>query len=279
MARGTLEFSPLHPDLGAEVRGFDVVNGGSRSEIEALREAYDRYSLLQFRGGGRLAGERQLEIASWFGPPPPVANGAPGEYVTMLRNDEPAGRAALQFHSDLTYTEAPIHGICLHAVELPDTPTSTSFVSGAAAWRRLSPELREELAGCTLRHVLLSPLMGRDAPRFVADHPLQLIHPRTGAPVLFVTEHHATRILELGEARSRELLDLLFVTLYAPANRYVHWWQPNDLLMWDNLVLQHARTEEALPSSGCRALQRVALSDVALPELIERARAREATAS
>ena len=59
-------------------------------------------------------------------------------------------------------------------------------------------------------------------PDFEAEHPVRLLHPRTGEPVLFVTEHHAERILELDEGRSREVLDRLFETLYAPDARYEH---------------------------------------------------------
>jgi taurine dioxygenase len=274
-----MEFIPLHPDFGVEVRGFDTTNGGLPTEIAALREAYARHDMLLFRGGRRLAGERQLEIASWFGPPPPVANSGPDDYITVLANDSPGGRDQLQFHCDLTYTEAPIHAICLHPIALPEGPTSTTYVSNKAAWRLLPQDMRDEIAGCTLRHVLVSRMTKYNWPPFVAEHPVRLIHPRSGEPLLLVTEHHAERIIELDEARSRAVLDTLFGVLYAPERRYTHWWQPHDLLIWDNLALQHARTEEAEPSRGRRALQRVALSDVPMPELIERARARHAAAA
>ncbi len=274
-----MEFVPLHPDLGVEVQGFDTAHGGSPTDIAALRDAYRHHDMLLFRSGGRLSGERQLEIASWFGPPPPVANNGPDDYVSVLANDNAGGRDELKFHCDLTYTDAPIHAICLHPIALPDTPTSTTYVSNRAAWGLLPPELREEIANCTLRHVLISNMAEYDWPPFVAEHPVRLIHPSTGAPLLFVTEHHADRILELGEARSRTVLNTLFGVLYAPERRYTHWWQPDDLLIWDNLALQHARTEEAAPSRGRRALQHVALSNVALPELVARARARHAAAA
>ena len=50
-----MEFRPLHPVFGAEVIGFDSQCGGTPAEIAALREAYDRHSLLLFRGGGRIS--------------------------------------------------------------------------------------------------------------------------------------------------------------------------------------------------------------------------------
>lgn len=273
-----MRFRPVHPEFGAEVLDFDVQRGGSPQEIEALRRAYDEHGLLLFRGGGRISPERHVEIARWFGPPAPIANDGKGNLVTVLQNDDSAGRLELLFHSDLTYTDTPIAAICLHAIAVPPGGTSTSFISNGAAWNRLPPRLQDELADKTLRHVYDTRMPGYDWPRFVAEHPVRLLHPRTGRPLLLVTEHHADRILELDETRSRALLRELFTYLYAPAARYQHWWQLDDLVMWDNLALQHARTEEANPSKGKRALQRVALAAVSFAELLARARERQTAA-
>lgn len=271
-----MRFRQLHRDFGAEVLDFDLHCGGTSAEIDELRSAYDRHAMLLFRGQGQVAPERQVEIASWFGPPPPVDNSGRGDFVSVLANEDAAGSVVLPFHSDLTYTDTPIDAICLHAIGVPEGGTSTTYVSGAAAWRALPDGLRQELTNCTLRHVLAKSATGMDWPEFVADHPVRFVHPRTGEPILFVTEHHATRILEMDEARSRAVLGELFGHLYAAERRYVHQWQLGDLLMWDNLALQHARTERSDPGQGARALQRVALSATTLQETIDRARAREA---
>ncbi len=271
-----MEFRPLHPDFGVEVLGFDTQNGGSADEIAALRAAYDQYQILLFRGGGRIAPQRHVEIASWFGPPGPVSNSGPDNFVSVLKNDEAAGSMQLPFHSDLTYTDVPIKGICLHAVEVPPAGTSTTFVSNVNGWNKLSEARKEELAGLTLRHLYVSNMPEYGWPDFVADHPLRFTHPRTGKPLLLCTEHHADRILEVDEVRSKTLIAELLADQYAQDRRFVHWWQLDDLLMLDNLAVQHARTEHSDPSGGARALQRVALAEVGLPELIERARARQA---
>jgi taurine dioxygenase len=271
-----MEFRPLHPHFGTEVLGFDLQVGGSREEIAALREAYDRYSLLLFRGGGRVSHERHVQVAGWFGPPAPIANDGQGNLVTVLQNAESSGRLQLPFHSDLTYTDEPIRAICLQAIAVPEGGTSTTFVSSAAAWDRLPHSLQEELADTTLRHRYASRMIEVDWPVFVAEHPVRLLHPRTGRPILLVTENHAERIVELDAERSRAVIDELFGYLYAEEARYQHWWQLDDLIMWDNLAIQHARTEEANPRAGKRALQRVALADVGFHELLERARAAQA---
>lgn len=272
-----MRFRPLHSDVGAEVLDFDIHAGGTPEEIAELRAAYDRYAMLLFRGQGRVAPLRQVEIAGWFGPPWPVDNTGNGDYVSVLANEDAAGSVVLPFHSDLTYTDTPIAAICLQAIALPKAGTSTTFVSGAAAWRRLPGELKRELEYCTARHVLARSATGMDWPEFVADHPVRFRHPRTGELILFVTQHHAVRILELKSGRSRDVLDAVFAHLYAEERRYVHAWELGDLLMWDNLVLQHARTEPSDPGQGARRLQRVALSEATLQETIDRARARDAT--
>lgn len=273
-----MQFRPLHPDLGAEVIGFDVQNGGAPAEIDELREALDQYQMLLFRGGGRVSPDRHVEITGWFGPPSPVDNSGKGDFVSILKNEEQAGSRQLPFHSDLTYTDCPISTICLHAIDVPPQGTSTTFVSGIAAWDRLPTAMQEELADKTLRHVHLSTLTSYDWPDFVAEHPVCKLHPRTGRPILLVTEHHADRILEMDEEHSRETIDALFARIYAPEARYEHWWQLDDLLIWDNLAVQHARTRPSDPGEGKRALQRVALAEVGLPALVERARERQRAA-
>lgn len=267
-----MEFRPLHPDFGVEVIGFDIQTGRSPGDIEQLNAAYDQHSMLLFRGGPKLSHERHLEIASWFGPPSPVDNSGKGDFVSVLHNDEAAGSMQLPFHSDLTYTDDPIRAICLQAIKLPGKPTSTSYVSGAAAWRHLPGDLQQELDGLTLQHFYETRMADFDWPPFIAEHPIRKLNPRTGKPILFVTENHAHRILELDEDHSRAMIERLFGYLYASERRYDHVWQLGDVLMWDNWVLQHARTEHSDPGQGARALQRVALSDTTLDEHVAKAR-------
>jgi taurine dioxygenase len=151
-------------------------------------------------------------------------------------------------------------------------------VSGVAGWKNLPESLQQEVADLTSRHFYETRMPGFDWPRFITDWPIRNPRPRTGEPILFVTEHHSVRIPELDEAKSREVLDALFACLYAPERRYEHVWQLNDLLVWDNLAHQHARTRYSDPGQGKRALQRVALSEVGFHDLIEQERARQLAA-
>jgi taurine dioxygenase len=266
-----MRFRRLQNDLGAEVLEFDPTSPASH-EVDDLRCALDEHELLLFRGGHRLEPEVQVEITSWFGSPTDDSgNGTPWG---LLSNEDAAGANQLPFHSDFTYTECPIKVISLHAIELPRQGTTTSFASGVRAWSMLPQDRQELLAPMSVRHAHDS-FVSRDLPAFCADQPVRFVHPRTSRPVLFVTEYHAKRILELEGDQSDRLLKELFAHLYAPEHVYVHQWAPYDLLIWDNLAVQHARTREASIGDGARVFQRVTINEVTYPELIARAQDRQ----
>jgi taurine dioxygenase len=82
-------------------------------------------------------------------------------------------------------------------------------------------------------------------------------------------EHHVDRISELSESESATLLAELFAVL-ATERRYEQVWQIGDLVIWDNLAVQHARPRESSPSTGVRALQRVALGEYGFRDQLER---------
>ncbi len=71
--------------------------------------------------------------------------------------------------------------------------------------------------------------------------PIANRHPRTGETLLYVCQQMTSAIADLPKAESEELLEELFQHLYAPENIMKHEWRERDLVMWDNLALQHAR--------------------------------------
>jgi taurine dioxygenase len=262
-----MRFSPLREGFGAEVLDLDLTAATGSADVEELQQAFDEYQLLLFRGGGRIPPERHVEIAAWFGA---AVDTSSGRAWSTMDNESVAGSIRLPFHSDLTYTDSPVKVISLHALELPPGGAATSFVSGVRGWETLSAGRREQLAEMTLHHTHTSAI-SNDMPQFEADHPLCLRHPRTGRPVLFVTEWHADHICGLPPQESARLLAELLAHQYQPERVYVHRWQPCDFVIWDNLAIQHARTDEANIASGRRLLQRVALNEVTYDELIAKA--------
>jgi taurine dioxygenase len=68
-------------------------------------------------------------------------------------------------------------------------------------------------------------------------------------------------ILGLAQPESDALLDTLFQALYEPTNVYEHEWHDGDLVIWDNLAVQHAR--QKVDESAPRTLRRVVFGEKA----------------
>jgi taurine dioxygenase len=91
-------------------------------------------------------------------------------------------------------------------------------------------------------------------------------HPRTGEELLFVNEQHGWRFAAMSQQQSDRLFDEVFAHLYRPEAVYEHRWAAGDVIVWDNLALQHGR--RANPNSVRRSLRRVALNDVSNDEMV-----------
>ena len=102
--------------------------------------------------------------------------------------------------------------------------------------------------------------------------------------MLFATMQQTERILELSDETvddrdSRELLRELFDTyLYVSSNEYRHDWALGDLVVWDNLAMQHARKPCPL-THGARSFRRVAVCEAgnAIADTVEFLNLRDAS--
>jgi taurine dioxygenase len=269
----TVEFRALHEDFGVEVSGFDVFRSSDPADIAALKRARDQYQLLVFRCDEEMPPERQIEVTGWFGP---IMNAIDGG-IGFLSNEEGqiGGRERLPFHFDYSFTETPFSGISLQAVALPPAGTTTLFTSNVVAWESLTSDLPQRLMGLTARHRdAFDAVSG--APELAADHRVCTTHPRTGKKLLWISECHTQRLLELGAKESDALLEELYAHIYARERIYEHRWALHDFLLWDNYAIQHCRPVEADPADGIRSLRRATNSEFSLGEILERARQRTA---
>jgi taurine dioxygenase len=67
-------------------------------------------------------------------------------------------------------------------------------------------------------------------------------------------------IMEMDPVRSEQLLRQVKAIIYQPSNTYVHAWRRGDLVIWDNIALQHARDHVAADEAE-RTLTRVTFGD------------------
>jgi taurine dioxygenase len=261
-----IETVALSPALGVEVSGVDL-HGDLAAVGDDLRALLAAHHLLRFRVP-ELTADEQLRLLGRFGPT--LDESRDGSGWTNVSNVEEGGvlgDGEFLFHSDLEFTDDPVRVLSLYAVELPEEPTSTRFASTVRAAARLDAATRDRLEGRTAIHVYpLLEARGDQRYRLTevderaarAEHPVLMRHPATGAELLYTSAMQTDSIVGVPEDESEALLARCWELLYVPDNVYEHVWQPGDLLVWDNLALQHARSAV----SGRRTLRRVPVGNV-----------------
>jgi taurine dioxygenase len=210
--------------------------------------------------GQALGMDQQTALIALIGPivRRPQENG----YIST-DNDERASRTELSFHADAAYTNAPFAALSLHAIDVVDGASSTRFANATRAYEGLPPALRDRLD--VARADMISPTLegvgvrASEIPEakaaLHAEFPAVRVNPRSGRRCIGVSEMHTARLLGMSWEESRSLLAAVFAHLYADHNTIEHVWNVGDLIVWDNLTLQHARG--SLMGVGRRVLQRV----------------------
>ena len=261
-----MQITPLSAALGAEVRGVDLRQLSDGGVFREVRAAWDTHHLLLFRDQA-LGEEDQVRLMERWGPVL-VENerGTKCQYVSNAREDGILQEGAYSFHSDHAFMPDPVEAISLYGLEIPSAGAQTLFANAARARETLSEALSARVAGLEARHII-DPL-GDPASVRVRDRRLppelpHAMHPIVWAPphqrrsVLYVNQQQTDRIIGLAKEDSDALLEELFAHLYRAEHLYEHVWRPGDLLVWDNLALQHARPD--FLSDEPRTLRRVAV--------------------
>jgi taurine dioxygenase len=123
------------------------------------------------------------------------------------------------------------------------------------AWDTLPDYLRRRIAGLHAQHVTGPEFIherrrrafGGELSQGHREHqptstlPLVYVHPRTGRTMVLAMQGMTNEIEELDSEASEDLLEELFSHLYAADHVYEHRWREGDLLVWDNIALQHGR--------------------------------------
>jgi taurine dioxygenase len=271
---------PLSDVIGVELLDFDVTVPLSPAEAAELRRLFVEHQIVLVRGQNPSLADHDRFTGN-FGPlAEMLANGDTG-YVS---NKVPGGAAVkgggpvavtgtkeLLWHADGTYGEHPGIATSLMAVEVEPGATPTQFASGVRALEILPVKTRARLEG--LRAVHLRDTVASDTGKPWRDiympkdaepgrirtyeHPLIYKGPHTHKETLFVNYLMLSHISNLPREEGDALLDELYAHIYADENVYTHHWQQGDMLIWDNICLQHRRPDEM--GTAARHLRRLVL--------------------
>jgi taurine dioxygenase len=292
-----IEHEPLSSDLtyGAIVRGITLEKLGSEDNRRHLRQLWYRHGLLVFRDNA-VTNELHLELSKVFGeleghflkdrivaghPELVSFSSDPHKDMTM----EVDGRVLVGYipwHTDFRWMAHPNHGGILRVHEQPVAGGDTGFACMIDAYNRLTDALKARVEGLEAVHKMqtddrMFKYYTHEKLRIVKDgssfeavrarsptdfpavaHPLVRTQPETNRKMLYFTPHNAVTILGLETEKAEELLRELASIATDPTFAYYHHWEPDDLVLWDNLRMQHAAM--GVPLGEGREVRRTTIS-------------------
>jgi taurine dioxygenase len=263
--------------LGAEISGVDLSKPLDDSTFARISDAFFEHQVVVFRDQ-RLAPAHQVAFTRRFGELEQHVRKehrlAEHPEILVVSNvvDEQGRAIGVQdagrfWHSDLSYKRVPSLLSALYALEVPIRDGvvlgGTSFASTIAAYEALAEALKRRLEGLrnvhsyrfyraknaqaqkeeqarggrTVQEYTPSEEQMKSVPDVEA--PIVRTHPVTGRKGLFVNEAHTSCISGVPEAEGASLLAELCAHIVRPEFRYEHAWRAGDLLMWDNVAVQH----------------------------------------
>jgi taurine dioxygenase len=249
----------LSPAIGAEIAGIDPSRELDDETVAQLRQLFDDRSVLVFRDVD-LAPQDQAYLAGLL-----VSAVAPADrdaaeanaviYETHISN-QPGGNAPygeLLYHSDMMWADEPVQLLSLYGLEVEQPSVPTIYASAVRAWDTLPDDLRARVDGRMAVHVTGQQPRGETNNLLQSQHetvrsttkPVAQCHPRTGRTLLYVSQMMTSEVEGLPSDESEALLEDLFAHLYDPTYSWTHEWRERDLVVWDNLAVQHARPDLA----------------------------------
>jgi taurine dioxygenase len=263
--------------LGAEIAGVDLSQPLDEPAFARVAEAFFEHQVVVFRDQ-RLTPPQQIAFTRRFGELEQHVrkehrlDGYPEILVVSNVVDERGRAVGVQdagrfWHSDLSYKQVPSLLSALYALEVPARDGmvlgATSFASTIAAYEALPGELQRRLQGLrnvhSYRYYRAKNRKAQEderarGGRVVQEHapseeqmasvpdaemPTVRTHPVTGRKGLFINEGHSACLVGLPDEEGAALLAQLCQHIVKPEFRYQHQWRVGDLLMWDNVAVQH----------------------------------------
>lgn len=276
-----LEFVGL-PDapFGIEVRGIRWTTPDATT-VRLLQTALRRHLLLVLRGQpratedeldtffgglGRLVLDTEDGAAHYRGhlhlggPASEMAEGS-RQYLQRATDNRGSSMYApgedgipeLVWHNDQSHRPMRKVLSVFEALDVEDDVVPTEFRDQYTAYETLPLATR---AGLEHRQVIyFDPRLPSpdELPRMAdATHPIFTPHPHTGRRTIYVNDF-ADRIAGMNRAESDTILTGLRAHIAAHAPRLLHRWRTGDVVVWDNVGLQHRR--DAVPGGQRRHMR------------------------
>jgi taurine dioxygenase len=260
--------------LGATIEGMNLASAIADDDFANIVSALGEYGVIRFprqqlspqdlKNFSSRFGELEVHVANAYQEP-----GIPEIMLlsNIVENGKPIGLsdAGQGWHTDMSYNRMIAFANVLYAIKIPsrngEPLGATEFCNMHAAYADLPAAMKRRLEGLTATHDFnkfwemmrqkgsarppLTP--AQRAARPAVSHPVVMIHPITGRPVLYANPGYTVRINEVPAQESDELLEFLFAHQLQEKYRYVNRWQEGDVLMWENIGTIHNAVADYAP--------------------------------
>jgi len=285
-----IDLAPLHPTLGAEVRGVDLTRPVMPEVFAEIDAAFNRYGILVFPEQP-VTDEQQLSFSRLFGPLEVNPNYAGAKMrlrpdVADISNLDAEGRVLARddrrnlfnignqlWHTDSSFKHTPAKCSLLSARELPSSGPmgggETEFADLRAAWDALPDARKRKLQGLVVEHSIFRSRSQLGFADFndeiykqVPPVPQALVrhHRYSGRTSLYLASH-ASHVIGWPVEEGRALIEELIAFATEPQFVYQHRWTVGDLVIWDNRCTMHRG--RPYDDTQRRVLHRTTVSDTA----------------
>ncbi|MGA8328454.1 MAG: TauD/TfdA family dioxygenase [Mycobacterium sp.] len=253
-----LDVIPMTP-VGARLTGLsvDVLDAATVAEV---RHLLAEHGVVVLRGQ-HADDARFVRFLRSFGPTMFTVGEIPVPGHPELNVVSNVGRVKPRstFHTDTSYVRKPPAFTALRAVAVPERGGQTLFSNQYAAYDTLPVDIRQELQGRAITHVVTGLQLGPDDETSAA-HRIFNVHPVTGRTYLYLsTPQRCARISGMSSERAADFVDFLFTHSTRPDNVYRHNWAPGDVVVWDNRCVLHCADHTGV--LGDRVMHRGMVAD------------------
>jgi alpha-ketoglutarate-dependent 2,4-dichlorophenoxyacetate dioxygenase len=285
----SLQLTPLHPLLAAEVRGIDLRTTPDAALCDEIHRAMDRYAVLVFPGQ-QLDDDQQMAFGEALGPLEQT-RGVVDAHKVRLKHKQMADISNIDldgkllgaddrrrmfnlgnqlWHSDSSFKATPAKYSMLHARLIPPEGGETEFADMRAAWDALPEKTKAKLRDMVTEHSLIfsrgklgfTDYTEQELRDFApVQQRLVRWHPGSQRHSIYLSSHIG-RILGWPTPEAMALVRQLEEFATQRPFVYSHRWRQWDIVMWDNRATMH-RARPYEDHTFARDMRRVTLTDVA----------------
>lgn len=289
---------PLSSPVGREVVGLDISTEIAPETAKALHAAWLEHGFLLFRGIG-TSPEVQLRLSRCFGELEPHSipvfrHPDYPELILLTNEGGPSGpiydfdgqhiHGRIPWHADGAYLPTPNSGALLRMVRKAEDGGQTGWLDLALAYDELDADTKAAIADLKAVYhfragleemrfnkpggVRITPRKD-NYPHFPPVlNPLVWVHPETQRKVLNVSTLNIDHMQGMPTADGDVLIERLIAHIVQPQFQYIHDWDNNDMVVWDNRRTLH--TALGHPADQIRVVHRTTIKgDIQMGEILE----------